>query len=253
MINILLIDDNVDFAKNLMLYMNKTYEFLRVFGIATDGKEALNLLNKLSNIDIILLDLNLPKYSGINILNKLSIQQKEKYQKSIIIISGENYLMRSNELNNKMIYSIISKITPLKVICKQIEKLVIEKEKHIKQKNIKKLIINHLLLLGYDISHKGTNYLIDIIYQSILSGKEVIENLNKEIYPNLSRKYSRNICSIKISINRATSNMFYNCEEAKLKEYFTLVDVNKPTTKTIINTIINKVHEDLSFNPRLSV
>ena len=47
--------------------------------------------------------------------------------------------------------------------------------------------------------------------------------------------------------------MFYNCEEAKLKEYFTLVDVNKPTTKTIINTIINKVHEDLSFNPRLSV
>lgn len=53
MVNVLIADDNVDYAVTLMNYINN--KNIRVCNITKDGKETLNVLNVENNIDIILL------------------------------------------------------------------------------------------------------------------------------------------------------------------------------------------------------
>ena len=60
MINILVADDNLYFSMNLINYINKNNESIRVCCIAKDGKEALKMLNEEKNIDIVLLDYKMP-------------------------------------------------------------------------------------------------------------------------------------------------------------------------------------------------
>ena len=87
MINILIADDNIEYAVNLMNYINKTNENIQICNIACNGKETLEILNKEDDIDIVLLDYKMPFYDGQEILD--SIIDKNKYSNSIVIISGE--------------------------------------------------------------------------------------------------------------------------------------------------------------------
>ena len=64
MVNILIADDNVDYAISLMNYINKQNNKIRVCNIARDGKEAIHMLNTNNDIDIILLDYKMPFYNG---------------------------------------------------------------------------------------------------------------------------------------------------------------------------------------------
>ena len=87
MINVLIADDNIFWAKKLMEYINKN-ENLKVVTIAVDGKETLELLNSRNDIDIFLLDLKMPIYNGIEVLEKIEDGKKIKYKDSCIVISG---------------------------------------------------------------------------------------------------------------------------------------------------------------------
>ena len=88
MINILIIDDNLDYATNLLNLIKSRSNDINVCGIAKNGKIALDLINNSkTRIDVILLDLKLPYYDGEYVWNK--IIYKDKYENSIVIISGE--------------------------------------------------------------------------------------------------------------------------------------------------------------------
>ena len=66
MVNILIADDNIYYAKTLMNIINDNDSNIKVTHIAVDGKETLEIL-KNSKIDIVLLDLKLPTFNGIYI------------------------------------------------------------------------------------------------------------------------------------------------------------------------------------------
>lgn len=107
--------------------------------------------------------------------------------------------------------------------------------------NIKKKIIEQLTYIGYDLSHSGTVYLTDILY--IIHSKDITNciNLNRDIYPLLSNKYKRSVSAIKASITYATSLMYSKCESKRLLNYFKFYDETKPSIKTVIYTILNKI------------
>lgn len=120
MINVVIADDNMEYAINLMNYINNKTKNIKVCGIAKNGKEAVEILNMRKDIDIVVLDYKMPLYNGQEVLER--IKNKEKYVDSVIIISGEieSTIQLSKE---KMIYSVIFKGIGIEKIVNKINEL----------------------------------------------------------------------------------------------------------------------------------
>ena len=103
------------------------------------------------------------------------------------------------------------------------------------------MIVQELTYLEYDLSLKGTQYLINTI--EIISNGEYGEvyNLEKDVYPIITDLYNSTVHNIKNNINRANNSMYIKCEIGKLKNYFGFSIDEKPKTKEIINTVIRKL------------
>lgn len=238
MVNILIADDNIEYAINLMNYINEKNKNIKVCNITKDGKETLEILNYTDNIDVILLDYKMPFYNGKQVLDKIS--DKNKYTDSFIIISGEIETVIKLR-NNEMVHSIIYKTIDMNEIIKRINELIEYKESIKQSKIIKNKIIEELLYLGYDISHKGTKYLAEAIEYMALNQNNNLEKLEKDIYPKIAIPYKESVHNIKCRINNATNVMYCKCEIEKLKKYFRFDVDAKPKVRTVIDTIINNI------------
>ena len=144
MLNVLIADDNIDYAINLMNYINEDNNVVRVCNIAKDGKKAIDILNNENNIDVILLDYQMPIYNGQEVLEK--IQNKDKYVDSCIIISGEiESVIKMRQCD--LVHSILFKTLSMEDIKNRIMQLVEYKEDIRKNENIDKKILNEILFL----------------------------------------------------------------------------------------------------------
>lgn len=235
MINVLIVEDNIYYATNLMNLLNKCNNNIKVCGIAKNGFEALEILNQTNNIDVILLDFKMPGYNGDQILEK--IIDKKKYIKSCIIISGEINSV-SKFYKNELVHSVIYKTIDMNTIIKSINELLEYKDSLKEASILKDKIIKEILYLGYDISHKGTQYLIKSLEYIISNPYIDLSNLEKEVYPKIS---TNSVHNVKSNIIRATNAMYCECEVEKLKKYFQFDKDCKPKVKTVINTIVNKL------------
>ena len=127
------------------------------------------------------------------------------------------------------------------MITERINDLILEKEEMTQKDILKNKIIKELLYLGYDMSHKGTEYLADCINYVVTNNYKYFENLEKEIYPIIAQKYNANVRNIKSNIIRANNEMYCECEVEKLKNYFNFSKDHKPKIKVVIKTILNKI------------
>lgn len=239
MVNILVIEDNIYYSKNLINLISDINSKMRVYNISTDGKEAIDIIKmQKDNIDIILLDLKLPHYSGVEILDYIESNNIEKYKNSIIVISSEVDLMLQVR-NSTYLYSFINKVSGLENIVTEINKLIEIKEKE--KSSVEYKISNELKKLHYNFSYNGTKYLMEAIL--LLYDEDNFEDikLEKEIYSKIARKYKKTINNIKTNIIHATDLMCYDCATHILNEYFGIYDNEKPTPKIVISTIINNL------------
>lgn len=137
MVNVLIIEDNIFYAKKLMDYINRSHE-IKVSNIVLNGKEAINFLNHRNDIDVFLLDLKIPKYNGIEILDMINEEKREKYKKSCIVISGEiEYINKLRK--NEVIYAVLQKVLTFEEIANKILELVHEKEQIRLDENLERL------------------------------------------------------------------------------------------------------------------
>lgn len=242
MINILIADDNIYYAKTLMNIINSSINNVKVVNIAIDGRETIEQLNNNNNIDVALLDLKMPIISGIDVLHQLNDKRKGELERSIIIISGESKMI-AEVRDDETIYNCINKSCNMTDIIEKVEDLVSFKEKIKSSNQLKDRIRNELRNLGYNFCHKGTIYLIDAI--SLVYNKKMEDDLNlkKDIYPTISNKYNKTVYSIKSDIIKATDYMAKFCDKAKRNEYFSFYDNVKPTVKLVIYTILNKINK----------
>ena len=65
MLNVLIADDNIHYVKNLINFVIGKNSSIKIANIASNGLEVLNILKKNDKIDLILLDLKMPKLNGI--------------------------------------------------------------------------------------------------------------------------------------------------------------------------------------------
>lgn len=234
MFSILIADDDINFIKLLLNDILSTKDNLRVSKIATNGQEALDLMNS-EQFDIILLDLKMPFYTGLQVIEMLSEEKKKRYNRSIILITGEPEYVEQLVSNPLIAYIVFKGPCQHQKILETIDSLIDDKSNSI----ICKKITNELHCLGYNLNHVGTKYLIDTIFEIYINHKYFNGNLKKEIYPVIAFHYNKSVHNIKCNITRATESMVNYCDKEKLVKYFGGV---KPKTKLVIDTIINKLY-----------
>lgn len=243
MVNILIIEDNLNYSKNLINILFEKRENARLYKILTNGSEAIKILKTSQDkIDVIILDLNLPGINGINILKEIENTNLVEYKGSIIVISGEIELI-SQIIGNGYIYSYINKLSGFEKISYELSKLIEIKEQE--KASLEHKIFKELKYLNYNFSYLGTKYLekaIKLIYE--YDNIDCIK-LEKDIYLKLSKKYNKSTISIKTDIIHATDLMYYDCNSEKLSKYFGIVNNEKPTPKMVITTIVKKLKYEI--------
>ena len=87
MIRVLIVEDNLDYVKNILNSVINKFGNLRIEYIATTVREAVEII-KNNYIDLIFLDLKLPDSLGTNVIQEVKSLNNLK-QPNIVIISAE--------------------------------------------------------------------------------------------------------------------------------------------------------------------
>lgn len=109
------------------------------------------------------------------------------------------------------------------------------------EKYIKEKIVKELKILGYNIEYLGTKYLLETIYILSILKDYNDNNLEKDIYPIVAKKYGKTVHNIKCNIRNATEIMYYDNQEELIIEYLKDYKNSKIGTKIIILAILKKV------------
>lgn len=237
MFNMLIADDNINFIKSLINNILISNDKIRLIKIATDGKETLDIIKK-QKIDILLLDLNMPIYSGIEIINLIDTLELSCVP-DIIVISEDSEMLTQLIKSHKVDYFIAKNsfnfIENLKYI---LSKIVINSSIN----NTNQFILSELNFLGLKIKLNGTKYLLEsisYIYNS--NNYRLIDNLEKNVYPELAKRHNTSISNIKSNILKSINTMYLSTDSKKIKKYFLFDDDIKPTPKLLIEVILNKL------------
>lgn len=240
MANVLVVEDNFYHSKQIINYILKKNRNIKLSGLTYSGKEALEIIKK-QEVDIIILDLKLKEMNGTTIIKKIENLKMNKYHNSIIVISGE-YSLIKQICNSKYVYKCLPKPFDFKELEKSIEDILHEQSNEIFDE-IKFQIDNELRKLNFNFSYKGTRYLSECIYHIYISDKTNINNLAKNFYSILAKKYNQSINTIYGDIKQAINAMFIDCEEKVLKDYFKYSFIIKPKPKEIIYIVLNKLYK----------
>lgn len=240
MFNILVVDDNLSYSKSLINYLLKNNSQIHLACIATNGKEAISYLNSPDfDIDIILLDLKLPFYNGLDVIKELLKKGIKKYEKSIIVMSGSSDML-SLLINNRYIYSFLPKSKGLERILEEVDDLIKIKNDYL----IEDKIIRELRYLNYNEKYIGTKYIFESILLIAKQYDRYCENLKKDIFPIIASKYNKTVHNIKCNINNATTYMNVDCKKEIVMEYFNFDnEKTEAKPKQVIFTILNKILE----------
>ena len=158
MIKTLIADDNCKYSKNIInTIVNKISE-LRIEYVAEDGEETIEAISK-NNFDLILLDLQMPKMNGLEIVEQIKKMNLIKIPK-VIIISGDLPLLNYASIGG-IVCNIILKTESPENIYEKILRVVNEIKYETNYSNIKNEVIIKLKNMGLSLKHKGTRYLID--------------------------------------------------------------------------------------------
>lgn len=239
MFNLLIAEDNVHYAKNLINYLINMNKEIRLVNFSTDGKETIENIY-CNSIDLIILDLKMPKMSGLDVLQEIKKLDLEPMP-DIIVISGESELIKEVR-NYEEVSAFINKSVGLEEINKIIVQLIRQKKLNTRNKEICNVIKQELISLGFNIKHKGTTYIaesIELAYE--INNKQYCENLEKYLYSRVAKIHSKSIQNIKTNIVKATNCMYLDGNREFIMKYFRFSYDYKPTPKMIINTILSKL------------
>lgn len=227
MIKAIIVDDNIEYSKNILNCIINKIEDIHITHIAVTGEEAINIISS-NDIDLVFLDLKLPDYNGIDVIKKINTLNNIK-QISYIIISGELSLI-NKLIDNKNILTIINKLDDNENIYNKIFNSIHTLNYIKNEKEIKKFILSEISNMGYNLKHKGTKYIIEsinYIYES--NNMDLLDNLEKNVYVYIPYKYKKSINNIKTNIIRATN---YIPANNLLEKY---------TPKSVISSILVKI------------
>lgn len=213
MIKLLIADDNTNFVKSLVNNVIGKNDNIKLVKIATDGEEAINFIKE-HKPDIIILDIVMPKISGIEILQEIE-KEKEEYMPYIIVITGVPDCI-PKITNKELVYSFYLK----PVIMQNLEQALENINSFYEEKNIKKFIKMELKKYNFKNTSIAYQYLEEAIYMSIINPK-LLKNMEKDLFSIISKKYpNTTFINIKWSIEKLVKSTYkYTNEDMSTKSF----------------------------------
>ncbi len=245
-IKVLVIDNDEGITKDIEKYFS-SHEVINVVACKNNGEDGLEyIINNCNNIDLIIMDLIIPKIDGLFILSEL---HKRNIEKNIIVITGfkdENVVKEAN------LYGVdYYMIKPINYM--SLEKRILSLNINIKNKMYNQdIIISDLLhKLGIPSHIRGYKYIkegIKIIYNS-----NSISYITKDVYPEIALKYDTTPTRVERAIRHAIEVSWVRGDLNLMNETFgNSLNINrdKPTNAEYLTTIADrlKLNQNLIYN-----
>lgn len=242
-ISILIADDNSTFRKNLKNHLD-SHEDLDVVGIATNGLEALELIEEL-NPDVLILELLLPRLDGLGVLAKLNgLPKKPK----VVISTSMGQENMTQEAVRLGIDYFLLKPYDYSTASMRVRQIVgmsgtPMEPALITTKNFEVEVTNILHQMGVPAHIKGYQYLRDTI-TFVIEDMNLLGAITKELYPMIAKKYNTTASRVERAIRHGIELAWDRGNMELMNRYFGYtidVERGKPTNSEFIAMIADKL------------
>lgn len=250
MSKIMLVDDN---EVIIDLYERTINEIpsAEVVAVAKNGEEAIEILeNNVENIDLIILDIVMPKKDGIDVLK---FMKENNISKKIIVITSCNSELTIRSVTELGANYYILKPIDVNTLTEKITELTKDNKVNlgfnIDDKNLQVNVTHILHELGVPSHIKGYHYLREGI-KLLYNNPELIGGITKELYPSIAKKFSSTDTRVERSIRHAIEVSWNRGNWDLMQELFGYsvdIDKAKPTNSEFIVTIADKLRMDFSI------
>ena len=215
MFKLIFFNQNLNIVKNLYNNIFGELNNLQLIGIASDEKELESLYND-SGANTIIIN---SKYINNNQIKNIV----EKFKVKIIFTEKLPKVS-----NNKFTLFI-----PIYLETTELKKILNNFFFKIDEKLIYKKVYNLLFNSNFNFKLLGTTYLINsIVYSYINIDNNVSDNLEKNVYPYIAKKFNVSNSNVKWSIIRSINNYYESNNN----------QIDKATPKNLINELLCKLN-----------
>ncbi len=238
--NVLVVDDNLSFVNNIKEYF-KENELFEIKYMAKEGREALNILNEnKEDIDVILLDIVMPRKDGVFLLEEM---QKDNIRKDIIVMTSFNSDFMIKRVSNLGIKYLMLKPFEMKDLEVKLKAVVDPLLNRDDEKELKISLTKLLHELGMPSHIKGYEYIREGI-MLLYNDPSIIGGITKELYPEIAEKFNTSVSRVERAIRHAIEVSWNRGNLDLMEEVFghsVDYDKAKPTNSEFIVTVADKL------------
>ena len=180
MSRVLIADDNENMALTCSNFLTKEKN-IEVIGIVNNGIDAISSYEQ-NKPDILLLDLDMPKMNGIEVIEFLSKDEQERKKNNIIVISGT--LDQLHPYNTTKLYRVMPKPLDYEKLIETINEAQGIIDSEILEEKIEDLLIDINLT---DVSLKGLEYLKKAVFYCY-NDENLLFNIS-QVYETIAHEY----------------------------------------------------------------
>lgn len=244
---ILMVDDNASLIEMVKEYF-KDNETIEICFEANDGGEGIDTLtNNQDKIDLVILDLVMPKKDGIYFLSEM---KKRGINKKVIVATSYNAAEVIREVSEYGVSYYVLKPFDLEDVKNRINDITNKKDVNqnidFYNSNLQVSITKMLHELGIPSHIKGYQYIREAV-GIIFDNPEVIGGITKELYPELAGKYNTTVSRVERAIRHAIEVSWNRGNLDFMEELFGYsvdIDKAKPTNSEFVVTIADKLRLD---------
>lgn len=220
MINVMIAEDDVNIASTYVQFLTEDKD-IKVVSLTTDGDRALKeYLEK--KPDILILDLDMPKKNGLEIIEHLSKIPEERNKCNIIVITGDR--LKKGRINKtQKVYAILEKPVKYEKLAEFVKQVPLPKDKDFEKK--KKDMFISLNLKPSLNATKCLSEAVDVTYND----PTLEDDLNR-LYTIVSVRKKISIGAAKWRIINSIKRINKVAPQGFLKKYFYVYNKDEEVT-----------------------
>lgn len=244
---VLIADADEQFRNELVTALEDNEEF-EVIGVAADGEAALQIASE-NRPDIIILDLLLPQYDGISVLDLISVRYANC---KVFVATGfiSNYIISA--LATRRVSALLKKPCTAQCVVDRINETLQQSEVPIEEKvpDLQQQITKMIHDIGVPANIKGYRYLREAIKLAV-EDFDRINNMTELIYKPIALADNSTPKRVRTAITRAVEIAWDRGDLDTLQNFFGYTVSNtkgKPTNSEFIALLADKLSLWMSAN-----